>query len=76
MVEKSSRAKSVGRQTLRIQLGGGSEKTKVFLTNSTKGASRSPRDFLQTFFVNHFEQFSVPIFRDSFWKPWRENLSG
>ena len=51
-------AKSVGRQTLRKQLGSGSRKrsaSRVFPTKSAKQISRSRRDFLQTFLINHVE---------------------
>ena len=57
--------KSVGRQTLRKQFGegsrrwrGGSRKrsaSRVIPTNSARQLSRSRRDILQTFLINHVE---------------------
>ena len=71
-------AKSVGKQTLRKQLGegegnrrrkgavcvrqGGSKHRRIIPTKSTKQSSRSRRD-----------KFSVPTFCGSVWKSWRES---
>ena len=74
-----SAAKSVGKQTLKKQLGGGSRRggskqKRIIPTKSTKQSSRSRRDFLQTFLVEHAkQQFSVPTFCGSVWKSWRES---
>ena len=52
-------AKSVGRQTLRKQLGEGSRRkrsaSRVNPTKSAKQISRSRRGILQTFLINHVE---------------------
>ena len=75
-------ARSVGRQTLRKQLVSGSRKkkgaigvrqasshsNKIFKTNH----SVVVKTFLQTFVINHVEQFSVPTCCGSFWKSYRE----
>ena len=68
--------KSVGRQTLRKQLGSCSRKrsaSRVSPTKSAKQTSRSQRDILQTFFISIVEKFSVPNFCSSFWKSWIES---
>ena len=45
---------SVGKKTLRKQLGGGSKRTRRFIpTKSTNINSRSRRDFSQTFHAKH-----------------------
>ena len=72
-------AKSVGKQTLRKQLGQGScrqtggSKQRIFIP--TKPTSVGLEEtFLQTFLVDHVkQQFSVPTFCDSVWKSWRES---
>ena len=72
-------AKSVGKQTLKKQLGegsrrGGSKQKRIIPTKSTQQSSRSRRDILQTFLADHVkQQFSVPTFCGSVWKPWRES---
>ena len=51
-------AKNVGRETLRKLLGSGSRKTtasRVIPPKSEKGISRSRRDNLQTFLINHVQ---------------------
>ena len=71
-------AKSVGRQTLRKQLGSGSRKrtaSRVIPKNSAKQISRSRRDI----FTNISLYSCRVIFRTnicgSFWKSWRESPS-
>ena len=71
-------AKSVGRQTLRKQLVSDSRKksaSRVIPTKYTKKPVGSPDAFLHLIPINHVEQFSVPNFCGSFWKPWWENPS-
>ena len=70
-------AKSVGKKTLKKQLGEGSRSKHRTISPSkfTKPSTWSRRDFfLQTFLVHHVkQQFSVPTFCGSVWKSWREN---
>ena len=75
-----SAAKSVGKQTLKKQLGEGSRRTdskqkRIIPTKSTKQSSWSRRDiFTKTFLVEHVkQQFSVPTFCGSVWKSLRES---
>ena len=65
---------AVGGKELAYGRQGGSKQRKIIPTKSTKQSSRSRREFLQTFLVDHVtQQFSVPSFCDSVWKPWRES---
>ena len=75
-------AKSVGKKTLKKQLGEGegsrrrttSKQMRIIPTKSTKQSSRSRRDILQSFLVDHVkQQFSVPTLCGSVWKSWRES---
>ena len=69
-------AKSVGKKTLKKQLGEGSRSKhrRIIPTKSTKQSSRSRRNILQTFLVDHVkQQFLVPTFCGSVWKSWRES---
>ena len=75
-------AKSVGKKTLKKQLGegkgaaGGRAKNRgeSFQQNLLNNPVGREETFLQTFLVEHVEQqFSVPIFYDSVWKSWRES---
>ena len=71
-------AKSVGRQTLREQLGSGSRKpiaSRVIPKNLQNKSFGPEETFLQTIFINHVEYFSVPIFCGSFWISRRESPS-
>ena len=61
-------AKSVGRQTLTKQTGSGIREWTASRTNPDE-------TFLQTFLINHVEQFSVLTFCGSFEKSWRESSS-
>ena len=67
-------AKSVGKQTLTKQLGTGSKKTRILPTKSTKQSSRE-ETFLQTFFVDHVKQVSVPAFCGGVLKSLRESTN-
>ena len=67
-------AKSVGKKTLKKQMGGGSKHRRIIPTKSPKQSSWSRRDILQTFLVDHVKQrLSVPTFCGSVWKSWRES---
>ena len=76
-------AKSVGKQTLRKQLGegkgaaGGREavnKGESFQQNLLNNPVGREKTFLLTFLVEHVkQQFSVPTFCGSVWKSWRES---
>ena len=67
-------AKSVGKKTLKKQLGGGSKHRRIIPTKSPKQSSWSRRDILETFLVDHVKQrLSVPTFCGSVWKSWRES---
>ena len=72
-----SAAKSVGRQTLRKQLGEGNRKrtaTESFQKNLQNNPVGREETFLQTFLVDHVkQQFSAPTFCGSVWKSWRES---
>ena len=66
-------AKSVGKQTLKKQLGSGNKRKRIIPTKSTKQSSRSRRDILQKTLNDIVKQFSVPTFCGSVWKFWRES---
>ena len=84
-----SAAKSVGKQTLKKQLGegevsrrrelayGGREAVNIeesFQQNLLNNPVGREKTFLQTFLVDHVkQQFSVPTFCGSVWKSWRES---
>ena len=72
-------AKSVGKQTLKKQLGEGSTKRtasrvipKKTLLYKAVGCEET---FLQTLLVDFVKQFSAPTFCGSVWKSWRETPS-
>ena len=69
---------SVGKQTVRKLLGGGSMK-RTTSENIPKNLQNKPVDreeiFSQTFLIDHFEQFSVPTFCGSFRKSLKESPS-
>ena len=70
-------AKSVGKQTLKKQLGEGSRKktgSRIFPTNLLNNPVGREETFLQAFLVDHVkQQFSVPTFCGSVWKSWKES---
>ena len=64
-------AESVGRRTLRKNLGGGSRKntaSRVIPANLRKKPVGCEESFSQTFLINHVEQFSVT----NFWRQFLE----
>ena len=71
-------AKSVGRQTLRKQLGSGSRKTttnRIIPTKSAEQISRSRRNIFTNIFHYSYRVFSVPTFCGRFWNSGREIAS-
>ena len=67
-------AKSVGKKTLRKQLGEGKKQKRIIAKNLLNNPVGREETFLQTFLVEHVEQqFSVPTFCGSVWKSWRES---
>ena len=75
-------AKSVGKKTLKQQLGEGKgtaggrpvNRGKSFQQNLLHTPVGREETFLKTFLVDHVkQQFSVPIFCGSVWKSWRES---
>ena len=76
-----SAAKSVGKQTLKKQLGKGAAEEVVnrresFQQNLLNNPVGREETFLQTFLVGHVKQeISVATFRGSVWKSWRESPS-
>ena len=69
-------AKSVGRQALRKQLGGGKQKRSIPI-KKLKRSSRSRRDILLILqsINDRSKQFLVPTFCCSFWESWCESPS-
>ena len=68
-------AKSVGRQTLRKQLGSDSRKKAAFQQNLQNISVGRGEKFLRTFLINQVEEFSVPTFCGTFWKSCRRSPS-
>ena len=73
-----SAAKSVGKRTLRKQLGEGSRRgskqRRIIQQNLLNNPVGREETFLQTFLVDHVKQeFSVPTFCGSVWESWRES---
>ena len=76
-----SAARSVGKQTVKKQLGEGSAggrevviREESFQQNLLNNPVARDEIFLQTFLVDHIkQQFSVPTFCGSVWKSWRES---
>ena len=72
-------AKSVGKKTLKKQLGKVAaeevvNRGKSFQQNLLSNPVGREETFLQTFLVDHVkQQFSVPTFCGSVWKCWRES---
>ena len=70
-------AESVGKQTLKKQLGERRMKrtaSKIIATKLLNNPVGRDETFLQTFLVDHVkQQFSVPSFFGSVWKSWRES---
>ena len=75
-----SAAKSVGKQTLRKQLGERSQRKRSAAESFQQKLLNTPvgreETFLQTFLVDRVkQQISVPTFCGSVWKSWRESPS-
>ena len=67
-------AKSLGKKTLKKQLGEGKKHRRIIPTNLLNNPVGREETFLQTFLVEHVkQQFSVPTFCGSVWKSWRES---
>ena len=68
-------AKGVGKQSLKKQLGSGSKQRRPFQQTVLNNPVGREETFSQKFFINYVKQLSVPTFRGSVWKSWRESPS-